>query len=436
MGLTRQTLILGVFLILSPGCDDGAGGLIDSVEPDGMGPLDPDDPENSATDMGADWQPDGDVGPETPPQQPGRDADGDELGEDGGDEDDPDDPDDADMGLPDMQLPDYRLPDALVSGDLGIGGEGTPDEELEPEQGEVDPTALPVPRCGTFGPAEALREGPGTATTFLHASPGVLFDEPALAGCHPDRLRDESEGRVLQEMFFDYRWDRLVGWLWQINTLDGLGYRLTGRLVHGGDARVVWASYDCVGSVDPEIYRFSYRGEQLIEVELERPDGCHALAAGDPTSVRYTYGRHPRWPIGRQSMHADGTAENAMLSYTADDEGRVLAIEEFDLLGQPLLERRFEYDAAGRMVEETRHRPHEDPLVTRYRYDDEGRLVRRMIGEAHTLEIGYDDAGGIEYVLASNPEFVVRELRFPAHGLLEPIGMDVDPVPADDGWRR
>lgn len=434
MGLTRSITILGVFTMLSLGCDDGAQGLIDSVEPDGMGPLNPDDSDDPTSDMGADWQADGDVGPDSPPGDD-RDADGDALDEDDGGENEDDD-DQGDMGLPDMMLPDYQLPDDVVVGDLGVGRPGEPDEEGEPVQGEVDPTALPVPRCGTFGPADVLREGPGISTSFLHASPGVLFDEPALAGCHPDRLRDESEGRVLQEMFFHYAWDRLVGWLWQINTLDGLGYRLTGRLVHGGDARVIWAAYSCVGAVDPEVYEFRYRGDQLIEVELDRPEGCHALAAGDPTSVRYTYGRHPRWPISRQAVHADGRIDEALLRYTTDDAGRVVAIEEHDALGLPLLERHFEYDADGRVVEETRSRPGEPLMHTRYSYDAEGRLVRRLVGEDDMLEIGYDAEGGIEYVLASNPEYVVRELRFPARGLLEPIGMDAEPVPADDGWRR
>jgi len=420
------------------GCDDGHRGLIDSTETADMGPLDPGDPEpQGPSDKGADWQVDAaDDAPDAGSWRPGDPDDGAEIFEDAAV------PDASPVidASPEDEIGDYRLPDdPVIDGDSGAGGTGVYDREpAPPEQGEIDPTALRMPRCGTFGPAEQLDAGPSRTTTYLHAGPGVLFGEPALSGCQPSRLRNQNDGRLLQEMFFEYRWQRVVGWLWRIYTLDGQGYRLPGRVVYGGAGRVIWASYACVGSIEPEVYTFRYRDDQLLEVDLHRPEDCQSMAAGIGQSVQYRYGDHRRWPEARLVELADGHMDEVQFEYELDPglrEQRVVAIREYGPLEDLLLERRFVYDADGRVIEETR-RPFDGGRVDRirYTYDAEGRLVERTSTD-DALQIGYDAAGDIEFVHATNPSYVVRELRFPERSLLEPVGMDAEPVPADDGWR-
>lgn len=434
---TMMAMALLVGTVGATGCEDQHQGLIDTEERADMNPLDPGNPEpepGGPTDMGADWQADGGDDDDPPEWHPGDGDGGAEIDGDGAlpDAAAPAPPPDA--GSDDLD--DFMWPDGGFEEEPGPdAGFGQPDLERPPAQGEVDPSQLPVPRCGSFGPARALWAGPGEATTFLHAGPGVLFDEPALAGCRPSRLRNQTEERLFQEMFFEYRWERLTSWLWWLHTLDGRGYQLPGRVIYGGDGHVVWAAYACVGSVEPEIYAFHYRGDQLLGVDLDRPADCTPMAAGDSSSVRYTYGEHARWPESRVRIDADGTTHEVELDYVLDpDNGdRLVAIQEYDPRGPLLLERRFTYDAAGQLVEEMRSPVGARGTRTRYTYDDQGRLRSRTRGD-DVLEVDYDAAGDIEAVRATNHDFAVSELRYPEHYELAPINMDAEPHP-DVVWR-
>lgn len=435
--MIAMSLLLGGLGVMGvTGCEDAHQGLVLSEDPGDMNTVNPDDPElepGAGTDMGAEWSVDAAPVDAAAPDPRGPDSGGDELDGDAALPETP--PPQPDMAPP-PDMGEYRWPDMRLDDDLGMGGESVNDFEEPPEQGDVDPSELPVPQCGTYGPAQALWDGPAAAATFLHGGPGVLFDEPALAGCQPQRLRNESDERLWQEMFFDYGWDRVVNWLWWLHTLDGWGYPLAGHAIYGGDGRIIWASYACVGSVEPEVYSFHYRGDQLLDVGLARPADCQPMAAGGSVSLRYVYGEHPRWPEVRIEIAADGSERSIELDYVREAEGerRLVAIQEYDPRGPLLLERRFTYDAAGRVIQEVRTPANGRSTRTRYAYDDADRLVERVRGD-DILQIDYDAAGDIERVQATNPAFVVRDLRFPERSLLEPAGMDLEPHPDLVDWR-
>lgn len=430
--LTRIALITALVLGGLAGCEDAQRSIIGSDDWADSGPIDPgdDDDPDPSTDMGAEWGTDMAPRDDTPIPDVGAGAD---RGPDPDEGVDPDRGADPDSAPP--AEPDFRLPDEFEEPDARVPGEGTIDDERLPEQGEIDPTALTIPRCGTFGPAEALARGPAVAMTLLHGSPGVLFDEPALAGCFPERLRGDEGERVFQEKFFDYNWQRLTGWLWRFYSLDGFGHRLTGRTVYTGDGYVSWASYACVGSVDPEVYSFLYRGAQLVELNLERPADCDEMAAGPGHSIAWRYADpEDRLPIGRSVTLPDGRLDEVALRYELGDDGRVEGIREVDSDGRLSLHRRFEYDRAGRVLAEVQSRGDAIEMQIRYVYDPEGRLIERT-SSTDSLQIGYDADGGLEFVRASNRALVVDMLGFPERSTFSPVPMDIDPVPDDEGWR-
>lgn len=429
MGGTPNRLTLFAILgaaLCAAGCDD-AHEVIDSRGGIDEGLIDPDDdPDNPrpGTDMGPDWGADAD--PEGGMDAGGSDdddwSDGQEIDEDA-------DPPLAtgDMG-PGHADDDYAVPDGFLAGDLGLPPDDEPDGPGD-ETGELDPTALWPPLCGMFGPADAVAFGPTLAATWLHGSPGVLFDEPAFAGCSPTRLWGGDPQRLWQEMTFDYRWDRVVGWRWRIHTLDGAGFHIAGTETFDGIGRIARATYDCVGALEPETHTFFYGPQdRLLQVVVDRPEGCEPMAAAENRSVRYRYGEDPWLPVARSVTLADGRMAEVELAYARDEAGRVIEIREWPAPDEVGEVRRFTYDDAGRITE-VAVRPSGlvgREQVTRYTYDDLGRLVTRESNEA-MLEVGYDAAGDIEFVNATNRP-VVRNLRFPERSRLEQISMDADPV--------
>lgn len=431
MGSTPMRLTLFAMLgaaLLAAGCDD-AHEVIDSRGGADEGFVDPDDdPENPnrGTDMGPDWEVDAGSGG-------GMDGGGSDDDWSDGDEIDGDaEPPVAsgDMG-PGHAGDDYAVPDGFLSGELGLPPDDEP-EDAGSETGEVDPTGLRPPACGMFGPAEAVAFGPTLVATWLHGSPGVLFDEPALAGCSPARLWGGDPQRLWQEMTFGYRWGRVIDWRWRIHTLDGAGFLIPGEATYDGMGHIATATYGCVGALTPETHSFSYgpRG-RLVRVAVDRPAGCQPMAAADSHSVRYRYDDDfdPWLPVARSVTLADGRMAEVELAYTRDDEGRVIEIREWPAPGEVGEVRRFTYDDAGRVTAVT-VRPSglaaDREQTTEYTYDERGRLLTRTSAEGQ-LEVGYDADGDIEFVNATNRP-VVRNLRFPERSRLEHIGMDEDPV--------
>lgn len=428
MGGARTTLIAMLAVMLcAPGCDD-AHEAIGSQGAADEGPVSPDpEPEpRSGTDMGADW----DV-----------DAASDEDVDPAFDERvDPGDGQDIDIDAAVAEPPvvdqgveaedDWAVPDSFLGGGEWHLPEDREPDDTDPDTVELDPTAPELPRCGAFGPAEAVAAGPTLTASWLHGSPGVLFDEPALAGCRPARLWGGDPQRLWQEMTFEYIWGRVRHWAWRIHTLDGAGFDLHGEARYDGLGRVATATYDCVGAAAPEVYTFIYGPrERLLHVDVQRPAGCESMAAAIH-EVRYRYGDDPKLPVARSVTLPGGRMAEIALAYERDAEGRVIAIREWTAAGDEGDRRTFEYDDAGRIVREVRSTV--DDIGQRvdaeveYTYDDEGRLVRRRMAE-HLLEIGYDAAGDIEFVHATNPGLVQR-LRFPDRSRLDHIGVDDDPV--------
>lgn len=426
--LPRAVLIVGLALGGLVGCDDEHEIIHDGVGED-AGSLDPEpDPHRPpAADAGPT---DGRALPETPPPAnggPGGDPDGDEGDEERDPDHDPEDPPEPEAPEPDPYEP---VEDPELDPGLGL-----PDEEPEDPGGlDGEPEPIEMPGCGLFGPAAALAAGPTVTATFHHGSPALRFGEPALAGCTPSRLWGGDPARFWQDVTFDYGWGRVLSWVWHIHTPDGGSTRLPGEVQYDGTGRVTDTRRRCPWTPADETQSFGYdRMGRLVQVDIDRPAECEPHAAAERRTVVYRYAdADDPLPVARTVTVGllDGhSLVDVRLVYGRDEAGRVVEIrEEIEPFARGTVQR-FEYDDAGRIVRKTEQLgglDAERQRVTTYAYDDRGRLVERQTGE-QILRIGYDAAGGLEWVVQSNPPALV-EMDFPDPTRFVPLARGADPA--------
>lgn len=419
-------------------CDEDAGSTILVEDIDGSA-VHPDDPEPEPEPR-PEPDPDGLEDPET--GDAGRDAEA-AGGRDAAAPSEPDAALDAapspDAGFDDPAEPEPE-PDAAPPDNSAPG-----DPEVDPDNVIPDGQLLDMPGCGLLDPGLALAVGPAAYMTYLHGSPAFRFDEPALAGCLPERLWAGVPGGFRQDITFAYRGERLLEWNWLLGTPDG-GVAAPATVSYDGHGRVERATYRCPWGPGVEQHGFAYdRSGRLIQGRLERPARCRL--DGDGALHRTTTWRYAEpgdaLPASRTvedvARGADGVDVQAAaratveIEYAHDGVGRIVEVREFGADGRLDEWRSLTWggDRVVRQVVRRRaanaHRNAELVATSQaYAYDRVGRLIaRRDEATGDILVIGYG-ANGLESVETTNPE-ALRTMGYPEISAFDRIGLHDNP---------
>lgn len=425
-------------------CDEDAGSTVIVEDIDGSA-IQPDDPEPEPR---PEPDPDPDDSNDPATGDAGRDPDA------GGAADDPPPPDtgaarDA-APSPDAGSEDPPEPEPEPEPDEGVPDTPAPgDPEVDPEGAIPDGQLLDMPGCGLLDPGLALAVGPAAYMTYLHGSPAFRFDEPALAGCLPERLWAGVPGGFRQDITFAYRRERLLEWNWLLGTPDG-GVAAPATVSYDGHGRVERATYRCPWGPGLEQHGFAYdRSGRLIQSRLERPARCRLDADGAlhrTTTWRYAEPGDVL-PASRTvediAPGADGADVQAAaratveIEYARDALGRIVEVREFGADGRLDEWRTLTWGGERAVRQVVRRRaagaPRNAELVVTtqaYGYDRTGRLIaRRDEATGDILVIGYGQNGVLESVETTNPE-ALRTMGYPEISAFDRIGLHDNPEAA------
>ncbi|MEJ1964198.1 MAG: LysM peptidoglycan-binding domain-containing protein [Gammaproteobacteria bacterium] len=196
----------------------------------------------------------------------------------------------------------------------------------------------------------------------------------------------------------EYEYDvdgRLTAVSDSLGTLESRGYDRAGRLTAQADANGSVTSFD-YDAVNRLLTRTEDADGLALQTHYQYDDMGRVTDVTDPRGILTRTGYDQDGRVESVTVDPDGT-DRSKTSYVYDPSGRVIRVIEGDGSSNP---RRVEYvyDALGRRIEEI-----VDPagldISTKYRYDDNGNLVRKIDAEDNSTWYVYDAIDRLHYTI-------------------------------------